>query len=264
MTTGNANSPILSVVMNTCNIKELLPVILGALIKNTKVYYELLICDNFSLDGTYEYIKEFFETNKSEFLTRVEIDRLDSRQPSVNSLNFALDKVGPSSKYICKLDHDLEVCDNWANIIIEFFTKNPTFKLIASGVEKGFDKGFQCWTYGKLAESRLGPYLVWHQEGIAGYMHFMPRAAWELAGKHYNRMNKLAIFGSEDADWSLRCTFNHMQKGYLMNVTCKHHSKKNQRLTDLENQWKGECTFEKTHLQWEDWLKSKDIEIRYT
>ena len=263
MTINNVNKPVLSIALSTCNVRELLPIVLPALVENTDVIYELHIVDNASKDGTAEYIKDFFDTNKSDYMINYTLEVMPEREASLIALNKCLAKVSPVVKYVCKLDHDLEVPPKWASTIIDFFEKNPQFRLIASGVEKGFDKGFQCWRDGHLGISDLGEHVVWHQQGIAGYMHFFPKHVLDACGGHYNSMNK-TIFGSEDADWSLRASPDNRTKGYLMNVVSKHHWKKNKAIADLEDRWKGECTFNKTNLQWEDWLKSQGQEVRYT
>lgn len=236
-----------------CNISELLPDVLSYMSKNTKEEFDLFFCDNASLDNTYELFMTTIKQLDPNIRTLYTY-RFEHRVDSITCINRSLSKaVGKNYDLIVKLDHDYGLPENWDTTLKECFNANSRLKLLCPSVDPSTPKGMQYYSAGHepLLKSNVAGHEIYHYQGIAGYAHTFTQDTFDRL-KEYKAMNHGAIFGSEDADWSIRCG-SPDQKGYVMDLQGMHWSKK--LLGKYEDQWKGEATFLKTTKKWEDWVK---------
>lgn len=260
----------------TCSIAPLIDQVLDSLFENTTLPFTLSIFDNYSLDNTVEKIntklvqyKDKISANKC----KVHFYNSLTRTPSIDCINSSFIPYFESDdKYsmICKLDHDYCLPKNWDLVLTDLFLRYPDLQLLSPSVDPSTPKGMQYHSQGHLPEqiSRLpispisgtsSPVEIYHYTGIAGYCHcFRPSILNRL--KEYRAMNVGAVFGSEDADWSLRCG-NMPQKGYITSLQGFHLDKPD--IGTLEGKWKGEATFLKTFITLEEYLKANLSEEEY-
>nr|WP_256437694.1 glycosyltransferase [Polynucleobacter sp. MWH-UH2A] len=110
-------SPLVSIVLTTFNRRVLLQESLEAILNQSFGDFELLIVDNFSSDGTQEYVKNLDDK-------RIRYFRNNNHGCISINRNFGLSKT--NGKYICFCDDDDIWIDNKLEKQIEFFMKNPT------------------------------------------------------------------------------------------------------------------------------------------
>lgn len=262
---------MLFISLATCSIAPLIDRVLDSLFQNTVMPFHLSIYDNASSDNTVEKInRKLVEYSGSNI---VSFGSSATRTPSIDCINGSFAPFFVSeNKYsmICKLDHDYCVPPNWDLVLVDLLARYPDLELISPSVDPSTPKGMQYYSQGHRPEliSNLNispikgtnsPVEIYHYTGIAGYCHcFRPSTLQRLQG--YRAMNVGAVFGSEDADWSLRCG-NTQQKGYVTSLQGLHLSK--QDIGELENLYKGEATFLKTYLTLEQYLKANLTEEIY-
>ena len=242
------------VALPVCNVAPLIEGVLDALLTHTAQPFMLSICDNASTDDTVEIIKRRLRNGPRGPLEKVTLSSFPRRRPSIECINAAL-RLGDTREFglVAKLDHDYAVPPAWDSIIAEIFEERPDLKLLCPSVDPSTPKGMQFYSQGhqplKVSRARLSE--IWHYQGIAGYCHTMRWADWRAAGSYYRPLTPGAVFGSEDAEWSLRFGTGHDAKGYVMKLEGFHWNKP---VTgEWEDKWKAEATFGKTQLSWEEW-----------
>jgi hypothetical protein len=134
------------------------------------------------------------------------------------------------------------------------------FRLLSPSVVPETPKGMQFYSQGHkpeyvtevpLSHSPETTYRVYHYAGIAGYCHTVPQQVYRSVGC-YKAMNTGAVFGSEDADFSIRSAPDVHTKGYIFELQGHHWSKSN--VAEYEDEYKGKATFLGTKLTLEDWM----------
>jgi glycosyltransferase involved in cell wall biosynthesis len=263
-------TPPTYVALPTCNVEGLIDQVLDHLEKNSAAPFILSVCDNASTDTTYSRIKAWLAARpRGSKVSRAYLCRLPTRKHSCACINEALKRSAahPEVTMIAKLDHDYGVPPHWDEVLGHYlYNLFPEYTLLSPSVVPETPKGMQYYTEGhepvsvreagplwdaerSLVDALRGP--IWNYEGIAGYCHcFKPETLKRLGG--YRPLTPGAVFGSEDADWSLRCGPTDT-KGYIMSLQGWHWNKPD--IGTWEDKWKHDATFGKTHLQWEDWAR---------
>jgi hypothetical protein len=261
----------LFVSLATCNVFSLIDSVMESLLKNTQVNFDLSIFDNHSTDGTYDKLQSWLtpERTKGSSLSQHWIGRSPTLTPSVDCINSTFIPFFSNPfqySMVAKLDHDYCVPETWDITIQGLFNNNPHLQLLCPGVHESTPKGFQYLSQGHNPE--MTSTLLWdtqaylatelyHYTGIAGYCHcFRPETL--VKELQYRAMNHGAVFGSEDADWSLRCGST-VQKAYIPSLKGFHLSK--QDVGSLEDAWKGSATFLGTKLPLEEWMKQNHPDV---
>jgi hypothetical protein len=273
-----SRTPVVFVALPTCNIAELIEPVLEKLLENTTLPFVLSVCDNASTDDTYARVKKMVTGPKAQNseMVKVYLTRSLTREVSTRCINTAL---RPANRYlsevafIAKLDHDYGVPEYWSEVIEAHFAYPiRDYTLLSPSVRPETPKGMQYYSQGhtpaKIDQlnylgtlgSEVQPGFVeamrtaeiYQYEGIAGYCHcFTPQTFTRLGGE-YRPLTKDAVFGSEDADWSLRCGPIET-KGYIMSLKGWHWDKPD--IGVWEEKWKAEATFGRTFQQWEEWAR---------
>jgi glycosyltransferase involved in cell wall biosynthesis len=274
-----------------CNIEPLIGQVITSLIRHTETNFHLVICDNGSKDNTLGVVRETIQKewgNKLAENAIFTIISLPERVTALECTNKSLSRaMAMSYDMVVKLDHDYGVPPLWDSTILRIFQKYPQYRLLSPSVKKETPKGMQYYSQGAspqliskldlsdtvgekiksdtlfpslnrellLSEYRISEATIYHYDGVAGYCHCVPQAVFEACGGSYRAMNAGAVFGSEDADWSLRSSPSISTKGYIMELEGWHWSKPS--IGAIEDEYKGEATFLKTSLTLEDWVKSK-------
>lgn len=236
-----------------CNISPLLDKVLDKLFENTESDFVLSFCDNNSNDRTVDLFTKRLSGSVGN-LQKVYRHVFTSRRSSVDCINQSLiPAYGKDYSLIVKLDHDYGLPPKWDFTLIECFSKNSDLQLLSPGVVSETPKGFQYYSQGHKPEliTQVNNNTLYHYQGIAGYCHSFRQDTLDRL-KFYKPLTVGAVFGSEDADWSIRCG-SLKQKAYVFNLEGWHWDKPE--IGSWEDKWKCECTFGKTYLQWEDWAK---------
>jgi len=80
--------------------------------------FEVIVVDNASSDGTYEYVKE-------KYGNAVKVIKLNKNYGFCLGNNLALRFVDPSSKYILFQNPDAILAENYLSVLVEIMERNP-------------------------------------------------------------------------------------------------------------------------------------------
>ncbi len=256
------------VALPVCDISPLIEKVLECLFTNTDSDFMLSVWDNDSYDDTCSKIDEtvhrldtFYPGKmKKMVMTYGNNNEYSNRRPSIDCINGSLQpftKENPDDyNLVVKLDHDYGVPKGWDTDILNVFKYRPDLRLLSPSVRPETPKGMQYYSQNippdsvsYLTEENFS-YTLYHYVGIAGYCHCFRPQDYLRTGWPYQSLNRGAVFGSEDAERSLR-----MGGGaYLFESQGWHWDKPE--IGSYESTWKGEATFLKTGLQFNEWAKT--------
>lgn len=118
---------MISVMMVTYNRLNLTIQTVDSLFENTDKEFRLLICDNGSVDGTIDYIKDIKPTNNCKSIEYVlNKDNLGIAAGRNQCLKLANQY---SDNYLSTIDNDIEFPKNWLSDCISFLEKNNNFAI---------------------------------------------------------------------------------------------------------------------------------------
>ncbi len=254
------------VSLAVCNIEPLIEEVLNHLYKNTDTPFYLSIVDNASTDNTVDVIKGVLQGWGSNCVD-CNLARISDRTPSTTPMNLSFkplfeDLKGHEVTCVTKLDHDYGVPQHWDTVINEVFLYRPDVHLLCPSVVPETPKGMQYYSQKHQPESitTAGDHTLYHYTGIAGYAHtWRYKDFLRISGGTYRNvykpLNTGVVFGSEDADMSLRClnTWGKTTNAYIFDLQGWHWNKPI--IGYYEDKWKTEATFNKTNLHWEEWSK---------
>ncbi len=125
---------LVSVIMGTFNGRKRIDRAIESILVQTYPNIELVICDDCSTDGTFEYLKEKYGTNSKVILAQLDIN---------SGLSSALNRCIELSHgyYIARMDDDdISHPDRIAKQIKEL-EKHPDIALVSCGINYYDDKG---------------------------------------------------------------------------------------------------------------------------
>jgi len=100
-----------SIIILTYNQLEYTKACIDAIIKNTYNYYEIIVVDNASQDGTADWLKEH-----ARRITKVILNAENKGVPA--GWNQGLEAANPDSDYYMMLNNDVIVSDDWLSKLI--------------------------------------------------------------------------------------------------------------------------------------------------
>lgn len=124
--TNSKKYPLISVVLPSYNAMETLETSLKSLIKTSYPNYEIVVVDDCSKDGTYEYIKDFFTKHPR---VRVDIYRNSRNMGASFTRNFAIKKS--KGEYIAFAETDMKFDSRWLSELVEYLKNNKDVGAVA-------------------------------------------------------------------------------------------------------------------------------------
>lgn len=104
--------PFISVVMPCYNAKELVPKAIKSILSTKYARFELIVVDDFSKDGTFEFLKRKFGKNK-----KVQLVRNEGNFGPAKTINNGI--LRSKGKYIAFVETDMEVDPGWLMPLVE-------------------------------------------------------------------------------------------------------------------------------------------------
>lgn len=112
------------IIIPVWNEKELTQRCIDRIKKHTKYPFRLIIIDN----GSDKKTKEYLENEKEKLSSQFILLRNDRNLGFVKAVNQGFGKA--DSPYICVLNNDTLVCENWLTNMIDLFRKNNDIGII--------------------------------------------------------------------------------------------------------------------------------------
>lgn len=117
--------PLVSIVLPCYNAKKLLKTCLTNMLTTTYPNYELIIVDDHSKDGTYEYLLRYYQGKPHVKIVRNE----KNLGPSFTRNHGIREAKG---KYIAFLETDMEVDSYWLNVLVGAIESDKTLGAVQS------------------------------------------------------------------------------------------------------------------------------------
>lgn len=202
-----------SIIMLTCNAREMTQKCVNSILKNTRFPYEIIFVDNGSKDGTVKYLEKIIAENKHFKL----IKNKSNRGFSAGN-NQGVEQA--SGKYIVLLNNDVLVAEGWLEDLVNSFEKDQKIGMVgvltnkASGLQmlQGLsykdDAGFEEFAgeWRKKYHGHITP-----RRRLAGLAMLTSKSLYESIGG-FDESYGLGNF--EDDDISLKVR----QAGYALMV----------------------------------------------
>ena len=146
---------LLSIIIPHWNGKVFLPDCLDALYAQTYPQLEIIIVDNASQDGSQDYIKTEHP--------QVHLIELDHNSGFTGACNAGM--AVARGEFICLLNNDTAVHPEWAEKVVEAFTRSPKIGSVASKMML-FDKRDHIHTAGDFftVDGQAGNRGVWEKD----------------------------------------------------------------------------------------------------
>ncbi len=119
----------IGVIMSTYNGKERIDNSIKSILEQSYTDFKLIICDDGSTDGTYEYLKNKY--NKNE---KIYIFQNNNKNGLAYALNLCLNYC-KDCEYIARMDDDDFSYPNRFKEQIEFLENNPNISFVGSNVD---------------------------------------------------------------------------------------------------------------------------------
>jgi len=136
--TQGRKSPLVSVIISTYNRKEKLARLIDSLLKSDYSNLEIIIIDDNSKDGTYDYVKKLYGNDK-----RITIIR--NNREKFTSYNWNLGLKLSRGKYILILGDDMVVERDCIKKLVNFLEEKLEFVVVAPVV---YDMSGKIWNAG--------------------------------------------------------------------------------------------------------------------
>lgn len=124
MTFEENNNPLVSIIIQTFNRRNLVPIALDSAKNQTYKNIEILVGDNHSTDGTEDYFKE-----QQQYDNRIRYFRHETNIGMAGNANFLLSKV--QGKYFIWLNDDDWLDADYVEKCIDAFRQNPDYSFVA-------------------------------------------------------------------------------------------------------------------------------------
>jgi glycosyltransferase involved in cell wall biosynthesis len=176
---------------------------LDSLLANTKSPYTLIVVDNGSTDGTQDWLTAFKE--KSPITCHLHLNAANEGIAAGRNQGLLLaDKLTPDSEFLCTIDNDIELSDNWLTECTDIISDNHkiavgiNFETTSFPMVTRNGKTFQLKPIGNLGTACS----VFHKELHEAIGFFT---------------TDYGLYGEEDADFYFRARMKGWEMGYLKN-----------------------------------------------
>lgn len=119
------DNPLVSIIMGAYNCDKFVGRSIDSVLNQTYTNWELIICDDASIDNTYSILKEYAEKDK-----RILILKNESNLKLAASLNRCLSVA--KGKYVARLDADDECLKNRLKLQVEYLEKHKNIDVVGS------------------------------------------------------------------------------------------------------------------------------------
>lgn len=119
--------PFISIVIPIYNAKQFIVGAIESVLKTNYPYFEIIIIDDLSTDGSFEQIKQKFIKNK-----KITFVQNKQKKLAAGSRNEGIKRA--KGELIALLDHDIEVDKNWLKEIVATFQVYPEVSVVQSRV----------------------------------------------------------------------------------------------------------------------------------
>lgn len=192
-----------SIMVVTYNRLALTKQTLDNLFKNTLTPYHLVIIDNASSDGTVEYLESFFSEQKSDNFLGYKIIKNKENRGIAIGRNQGLLHSYPEDDWLCTLDNDVLVSENWLGKCIDVLKANRNYGMIGLNMENNRYPivNLNGQEFQRKPQGNLGTACA-----------VFPRTLHKMIG-FFN--TEYGLYGEEDSDFGFRARVVGYQLGYI-------------------------------------------------
>ena len=123
---NNPGEPLISIVVLAYNQLEYTKKCIESIVENTNVFFELILVDNGSTDGTATYLNTEWTSLRSADMLRIIKNDRNLGYARGNNQGMAIAK----GDYILLLNNDVVVTPGWLNRLMECAEKNPDIGIV--------------------------------------------------------------------------------------------------------------------------------------
>lgn len=129
------SKPLVSIIMGIYNCEDYLKESIDSIVSQTYTNWELIMCDDGSIDKTYDIANEY----KNKLGKKIVLLKNDKNM----GLNYTLNKCLAEAKgsYIARQDGDDVSTKNRLEIEVEFLNKHPEYAMVSSNMSFFDSKG---------------------------------------------------------------------------------------------------------------------------
>ena len=193
---------MLDIMMATFNRCLLTQETLNSLLETTSQPFNLIIVENGSTDDTLSFLENFLNKNHIKIKSSVVIkNKYNLGIATARNQCLAASK----SEWLCTLDNDVKLPDNWDVQCIEILKSNKNYGAIGVNFENisyptaGNNIKFQSKPRGNLGTACM----------------VFPRSLFKMIG-YFNSIDYSPSYGLEDSDYGARIRALGLQLGYLL------------------------------------------------
>jgi len=195
------NKDVITLMMVTYNRLDLTKRTLQSIEDNTKTYYNLVIVDNGSEDGTKEFLEDYKpHMNCAKYET---VFNDENKGIAIGRNQCLKGAVALDTDWFCTMDNDVEVPDGWLSECVNIMTANPKYAMIGVNME---DIKYPMitsndYTFQTKPRGNLGTACIVFQaklQKMLGYFN-----------------TEYGLYGEEDADYGMRARVAGFGLGYI-------------------------------------------------
>lgn len=195
------NENFADLMMVTYNRINLTQKTLESLLETTKTPFRLIVIDNNSTDGTQEYINKFSNYKNEYFQDLVTFYNKKNMGIAIGR-NQGLKRS--SSNWLCTIDNDVILPNNWLNDCINILDENKQFAAIGVNFERQ-----------QYPLIKLNNYEIQYKEkGNLGTACMVFNKRIHQMFGFFNYLD-YGIYGLEDSDMGMRMSVMGLKRGYL-------------------------------------------------
>lgn len=195
-----------SVMMTTYNRLDLTKRMIESFLKTTKSFFRFIVVDNGSVDDTPFWLhNDLNKMMRSNYYCQSYDVYLNHDNKGIASGRNQGLKIANKYKdpYLCCIDNDAEMPDNWLAKCIDFLQANPKFSIGVNMEDVNYP----------LMEKN-GKMCQYKKDGNLGSACMVfPRHLHSLIGYFSTEMNK--FYGEDDANWGFRARIAKYELAYL-------------------------------------------------
>ncbi len=187
-------------MMVTYNRLDFTKRMLDSFWKTTKGPFRLIVVDNGSTDGTVKFLEELAHEKQNIV---VHFNAMNKGIAVGRNQGLLLaDKYGPADEFLCTIDNDVELPDNWLQQCVDVITDNPK---IAIGVS------FESEDY-PLVTRHNRTFQIKGKGNLGTACSVFSRELHKQIGFF---TTDYGLYGEEDADFYFRARMVGWEMGYL-------------------------------------------------
>lgn len=122
------NVPMISVIMGIYNCEKTVEAAIMSIINQTYQDFELILCDDGSIDGTYDIAKKY----QDKYPEKIILIRNDKNRGLNYTLNHCLKYA--KGKYIARMDADDESLPNRFEVEVNYLESHPEIAIISASL----------------------------------------------------------------------------------------------------------------------------------